>query len=52
MEKNKFEKKEEVDYHGRMGKIVKYDKGGYIVYFSDIDDEVWIDEDELIEQNS
>ena len=52
MAKMTFEKDEEVGYHGRVGKVVKYDGGGYIVYFSDVDDEQWIDEDELIEQNS
>lgn len=52
MTKITFEKDEEVYYHARNGKIVEYDGGGYIVYFSDVNDEIWIDEDELIEQNS
>jgi hypothetical protein len=51
MAKITFENNEEVGYHGRIGKVVKYDGGGYIVYFSDVDNEEWIDEDELIEQN-
>jgi len=41
----------EVGYHGRTGKVVRYDRGCYDVYFSDIDDVEVIEEDELREQD-
>ena len=41
----------EVDYHGRTGKCKGYDNGQYIIYFSDVDEEEAIDEDELREQD-
>lgn len=43
---------DEIGYHGRVGIISEFDGSGAIVYFSDIDDEEYIEIDEILEQNS
>lgn len=49
--KKPWKKGESIDYHGREGEVVDYEGGGVIVYFPDVDEEEWIDIDELIDQN-
>lgn len=41
----------EVGYHARYGIIKKIYKSGYDVYFEDINETIYIEDDELIEQN-
>jgi hypothetical protein len=41
---------EQIGYHGREGRIVREDNGGYIVYFTDTNEEQWLDKEELLEQ--
>lgn len=52
MSRNLFKKGEEVEYHGRLGKIVDFDGDDPIVFFVDTADEEFIEYEELLEQNS
>jgi len=42
-----WKKDETVYYHGRDAEVVSYEDGGVVVYFPDVDEEEWIDIDEL-----
>ena len=48
--KRPWKKGETVGYHGREGVVRDYADGGVIIYFPDIDEEDWIDIEELMEQ--
>lgn len=50
--KNLFKKGEEIDYHGRSGKIIDFDGDDPIIFFADTAEEEFIEYEELLVQNN